>query len=253
MAYVTVINEHAHVQQIVSGHHHLTADEPVAAGGSDAGFARARAAAGEPRRLHGGGAAPACGPQRLDAGEDHGRRALVARCCGHGAHRAAPVVRKTADACDRRRSCLRSPLTHRSPRCCAPGLRFSRRSSTEARSLQAQGADVDLGAVAGAHVDFGAAGVGYRPRQRQVVGLHREHVVARDHRREIKAPVGVAAHREAAIQNDGDVGGAALAGVEAAVLVGIQVNDAAQAPGAGAGDAARAARNARRAPPDSAG
>jgi putative redox protein len=39
MAYVTVINEHQHVQQIVSGHHHLTADEPVAAGGSDAGFA----------------------------------------------------------------------------------------------------------------------------------------------------------------------------------------------------------------------
>jgi putative redox protein len=39
MAYVTVINEHQHVQQIVSGHHHLTADEPVNAGGSDAGFA----------------------------------------------------------------------------------------------------------------------------------------------------------------------------------------------------------------------
>jgi putative redox protein len=39
MAYVTVINEHQHVQQIVSGHHHLTADEPVPAGGSDAGFA----------------------------------------------------------------------------------------------------------------------------------------------------------------------------------------------------------------------
>src|ERR1700756_1317005 len=39
MAYVTVINEHQHVQQIVSGHHHLTADAPVAAGGSDAGFA----------------------------------------------------------------------------------------------------------------------------------------------------------------------------------------------------------------------
>jgi putative redox protein len=39
MAYVTVINEHLHVQQVVSGHHHLTADEPVAAGGSDAGFA----------------------------------------------------------------------------------------------------------------------------------------------------------------------------------------------------------------------
>ena len=39
MAYVTVINEHQHVQQIVSGHHHLTADEPLAAGGSDAGFA----------------------------------------------------------------------------------------------------------------------------------------------------------------------------------------------------------------------
>ena len=39
MAYVTVINEHQHMQQIVSGHHHLTADEPVTAGGSDAGFA----------------------------------------------------------------------------------------------------------------------------------------------------------------------------------------------------------------------
>ena len=39
MAYVTVINEHQHVQQIVSGHHHLTADETLAAGGSDAGFA----------------------------------------------------------------------------------------------------------------------------------------------------------------------------------------------------------------------
>ena len=39
MAYVTVINEHQHVQQIVSGHHHLTADEGVAAGGSNAGFA----------------------------------------------------------------------------------------------------------------------------------------------------------------------------------------------------------------------
>jgi putative redox protein len=39
MAYVTVINEHQHVQQIVSGHHHLTADEPLAAGGSDAGLA----------------------------------------------------------------------------------------------------------------------------------------------------------------------------------------------------------------------
>ncbi|HEX4389026.1 MAG TPA: OsmC family protein [Steroidobacteraceae bacterium] len=39
MAYVTVINEHQHVQQIVSGHHRLTADEAVADGGSDAGFA----------------------------------------------------------------------------------------------------------------------------------------------------------------------------------------------------------------------
>lgn len=37
MAHVTVINEHFYVQQIVSGHHHWTADEPAAAGGSDAG------------------------------------------------------------------------------------------------------------------------------------------------------------------------------------------------------------------------
>jgi putative redox protein len=39
MAYVTVINDHQHLQQIISGHHHLTADESVAGGGSDAGFA----------------------------------------------------------------------------------------------------------------------------------------------------------------------------------------------------------------------
>lgn len=39
MAYVTVISEHQYVQQVVSGHHRLTADEAVAAGGSDAGFA----------------------------------------------------------------------------------------------------------------------------------------------------------------------------------------------------------------------
>lgn len=39
MAYVTVINEHQHLQQVVSGHHHLTGDESVANGGSDAGLA----------------------------------------------------------------------------------------------------------------------------------------------------------------------------------------------------------------------
>ncbi|MGH8208709.1 MAG: OsmC family protein [Steroidobacteraceae bacterium] len=39
MAHVTVINEHQHVQQIVSGHHYLTADATVSAGGSGAGFA----------------------------------------------------------------------------------------------------------------------------------------------------------------------------------------------------------------------
>lgn len=37
MAHVTVINEHQYVQQIVSGHHHWTADETATAGGSDAG------------------------------------------------------------------------------------------------------------------------------------------------------------------------------------------------------------------------
>jgi putative redox protein len=39
MAYVTVTNEDRHIQQIVSGQHHLTADATVSAGGSDAGFA----------------------------------------------------------------------------------------------------------------------------------------------------------------------------------------------------------------------
>ena len=39
MSHVTVINEHQHVQQVVSGHHYLTADATTSEGGSDAGFA----------------------------------------------------------------------------------------------------------------------------------------------------------------------------------------------------------------------
>jgi putative redox protein len=39
MAYVIVTNEHQHIQEIVAGQHHLTADATVSAGGSDAGFA----------------------------------------------------------------------------------------------------------------------------------------------------------------------------------------------------------------------
>lgn len=37
MSHVTVISEHQFLQQIVSGHHRWSADEPAAAGGSDAG------------------------------------------------------------------------------------------------------------------------------------------------------------------------------------------------------------------------
>ena len=37
MAHVTVISEFQYAQQIVSGHHRLTADEPVARGGGDSG------------------------------------------------------------------------------------------------------------------------------------------------------------------------------------------------------------------------
>ena len=37
MAHVTVISEFKYAQQIVSGHHRLTADEPTALGGSDSG------------------------------------------------------------------------------------------------------------------------------------------------------------------------------------------------------------------------
>jgi putative redox protein len=37
MAHVTVLSEHQFVQQIVSGRHHWTSDEPASAGGSDAG------------------------------------------------------------------------------------------------------------------------------------------------------------------------------------------------------------------------
>jgi putative redox protein len=37
MAHVTVISEHQFVQQVVSGHHRWTSDEPTAEGGSDSG------------------------------------------------------------------------------------------------------------------------------------------------------------------------------------------------------------------------
>ena len=37
MAHVTVISEFQYSQQIVSGHHRLTADEPIARGGGDSG------------------------------------------------------------------------------------------------------------------------------------------------------------------------------------------------------------------------
>ena len=39
MAYVTVINEHQHIQQIVAGRHYVTADATASTGGSDAGLA----------------------------------------------------------------------------------------------------------------------------------------------------------------------------------------------------------------------
>src|ERR1700694_4893289 len=37
MAHVTVISEFMYAQQVVSGHHRLTADEPVSLGGGDSG------------------------------------------------------------------------------------------------------------------------------------------------------------------------------------------------------------------------
>jgi putative redox protein len=37
MAHITVISEHQYAQQIVTGHHRTTADEPTARGGSDTG------------------------------------------------------------------------------------------------------------------------------------------------------------------------------------------------------------------------
>jgi hypothetical protein len=36
MAHVTVINEHQHLQQVVSGHHHLTAERSKATAASQA-------------------------------------------------------------------------------------------------------------------------------------------------------------------------------------------------------------------------
>jgi putative redox protein len=37
MAHITVTSEYHYSQQIASGHHRLTADEPIARGGSDSG------------------------------------------------------------------------------------------------------------------------------------------------------------------------------------------------------------------------
>jgi putative redox protein len=37
MAHVTVISEFMYAQQVISGHHRLTADEPVSLGGGDSG------------------------------------------------------------------------------------------------------------------------------------------------------------------------------------------------------------------------
>ena len=38
MAHITVTSEYHYAQQIASGHHRLTADEPIARGGSDSGL-----------------------------------------------------------------------------------------------------------------------------------------------------------------------------------------------------------------------
>jgi hypothetical protein len=60
--------------------------------------------------------------------------------------------------------------------------------------FQSQRTDVDFGTVARGYVDLGAAGVGERPGQWQIVRLHGKHVVPGRDRREVKAPIGVAAH-----------------------------------------------------------
>ncbi|SRR5712691_4110020 len=65
-----------------------------------------------------------------------------------------------------------------------------------------------LTSVARGYVDLSAAGVGERPEQWQIVRLHGEHVVPGRDRREVKAPIGVAAHRETAVKDYPDVRGA---------------------------------------------
>src|ERR1700704_4141240 len=78
-------------------------------------------------------------------------------------------------------------------------------ANAAAQLFQSQRTDVDFGTVARGYVDLGAAGVGERPGQCQIVRLHGEHVVPGRDRREIKAPVGVAAHRETAVKDYRDV------------------------------------------------
>src|SRR5882762_5047485 len=102
-------------------------------------------------------------------------------------------------------------------------------ANAAAQLFQSQRTDVDFGAVASGHVDLGAAGVGEGPGQWQIVRLHGEHVVPGRDRREVKAPIGVAAHRKTAVKDYRDVRSAGFTGVVAAVLVRVQVHDTAQA------------------------
>ena len=210
MAHVTVINEHQHVQQIVSGHHHLTADEPVAAGGSDAGLAPRelllaslgadtavalrRHAALQTGRL--AGSPSGCAGRSDAAGREHiERRLSFAKPLTAQQKQdllGVAAVDRGVERAERRHS---DPLDDRRlGQLPAPRRTAVRRTGDSL--LDPQRTDVGFGALARAHFHLRASRVGQCPRQWQVVALHRDHVVAGGHRGEVVAPVGIGAYRD---------------------------------------------------------
>ena len=97
MAYVTVINEHQHVQQIVSGHHHLTADATASSGGSDAGFAPRELLLASLGTCTAIALRKHAGRQRLVLGQSDRRPAMVTRRRRPRAYRPPPVIHQASN------------------------------------------------------------------------------------------------------------------------------------------------------------
>jgi tRNA (cytidine/uridine-2'-O-)-methyltransferase len=91
-----------------------------------------------------------------------------------------------------------------------------------ARSTQAAHRDLGARAIPNANLNLDASLGGRCPRQRQVVGNDGHDMVASGDRRKLEAALGVGTHSKAAVEHDRDVGSAVFAGIEPAVIVGIE-------------------------------